>query len=124
MKSNNFNADEKARHTVAKSSYSSVEEALAECAEDSRTLAELTKDENSNVRYAVAGNEKTDTATLAKLAKDEDWQVRCAIAINPKKDTATLAELAKDEDRYVRWAVAENEKNRYSNTLAELANKG
>ena len=115
MKSNNFNADEKARHTVAKSSYSSVEEALAECAEDSRTLAELAKDEDCYVRWAVAENTKTDTATLAELAKDENRFVRWAVARNEKTDTATLAELAKDEDSNVRYAVAENAKNRYSN---------
>lgn len=73
MKSNNFNADEKARHTVAKNSYSSVE-ALAELAEDSRTLAELAKDEDLDVRYAVAGNEKTDTATLAELANKGEFR--------------------------------------------------
>jgi hypothetical protein len=57
-----------------------------------------------------AKNPSTPVETLRTLARDEDLDVREAVAQNPSTSTDTLAMLAQveDEDEEVRSAVARN----------------
>ena len=46
------------------------------------TLQALAADQDSDVRYAVAGNAATPIGTLQALAVDQSWGVRYAVANN------------------------------------------
>ena len=71
-------------------------------------LIELSKDNDSDVRHAVARNINTPIAVLIELSKDKHYYVRYAVARNINTPIAVLIELSKDNDSDVRHAVAEN----------------
>jgi hypothetical protein len=71
-------------------------------------LTQLAQDAAYGVCYAVARNPNTPAEALTKLARDENWDVRYCVAKHPNTPAEVLAELAKDEDEAVRRAVARN----------------
>lgn len=81
---------------------------IAEHLESAEALAKLAKDDDSDVRFAVAENANTTAETLAKLANDNDCSVRCAVAENANTTAEVLAKLAKDEDCDVRCTALGN----------------
>ena len=72
----------------------------------SKTLDELSNNENWQVRYFVAKNKNTSSETLDKLSKDEYWGVRESVASNLNTRPETL-----DEFVNVARAFKENDMN-------------
>ena len=81
-------------------------------------IEELMKDEDVEVRKAVAKNSSTPVDILMRLADDEDRNVREEVAINPNTPVELLRKLAMDEDEHVRWGVIRN-----PNTPTEVLRK-
>ena len=71
-------------------------------------IEELMKDEDVEVRKAVAKNPSTPVDILKKLTDDKDKDVRKEVAKNPKTPVDILKKLAGDEVVDVRWEVAIN----------------
>ena len=71
-------------------------------------LIELSKDDDSDVRQAVAENINIPIAVLIELSKDNYYYVRRTVAENINTPIAVLIELSKDNDYYIRCAVAGN----------------
>ncbi len=86
----------------------------------SQILTHLAKDDDANVRRAVAEHEQAPPEILAVLAKDEDYHVRGAVASNEGTPPETLTHLAGDAEDWVRYAVARH-MNTTPETLARLA---
>ncbi len=72
------------------------------------TLRTLARDEDPDVRKAVAQNLNTPVEILTTLASDGDQYVRAAVAGNPNTPLEMLVVLTKDEHAGARAAVAGN----------------
>ncbi len=82
---------------------------IAACPETTKEiLAELSKDEDANVRFYVALNPNCPAEVLVNLSKDTNYDVRYNVARNPNCPVEVLQELSKDEDADVRYYVARN----------------
>lgn len=57
----------------------------------------LSKDENPDVRDAVAWNKNSPTEVLVTLSQDKDSSVRKTVAMNKNTPTDILVMLSKDE---------------------------
>lgn len=66
--------------------------------------------EETHVRFVLAGNPHTSPMVLAKLATDSHARVRTRVAENPETPEDVLLRLATDEDADVRLGVSENPK--------------
>ncbi|WP_051259328.1 HEAT repeat domain-containing protein [Schaalia suimastitidis] len=75
---------------------------LARKTDDAVLLARLAEDDEEDVRWSVARNEKTPPEVLAALAEDEYFLVPCGVAKNTSTPVEVLERLAKSDDaRYV-----------------------
>ena len=81
---------------------------LARNTKDPDVLDELSKHEESWVRYWVAVNRNTKPETLDYLSRDEYYGVRGCVTLNHNTKTETLDVLSRDKSPYVRCLVAEN----------------
>ena len=75
---------------------------------DVEILNKLAKNENCEVRCAVAGNKNTPANMLTMLAHDKDEDVRSGVALNENTPVDVLVMLASDKDWWVRCVVASN----------------
>jgi hypothetical protein len=74
----------------------------------------LSRDENADVRYAVAMKHKSSQDILQRLAQDPDESVRLRVALNPKTPKVVLEQLLQDQ-----WSrVVEEAKNRLEEDFA------
>ena len=78
-------------------------------------LEKLSADEDSLIRYGVAGNPNTPVDILEKLSADKDSYVRQAIALNPNTPVNVLTKLSADNDYNVLVNITNN-----PNYLVEL----
>ncbi|BAY26877.1 leucine rich repeat variant [Calothrix sp. NIES-2100] len=71
-------------------------------------LERLARDENKDVRLAVAENLQCSQTLLEQLAQDASAEVRIKVAKNPNTPASVLEQLAQDANADVRFAVARN----------------
>lgn len=64
-------------------------------------LSTLAKEEDKDIRRAVAQNPNTSPEDLSILSKDDDWGVREAVAQNPNTSQEDIAALLKDNNIHV-----------------------
>lgn len=64
--------------------------------------------ENCELLHQIASNPHTPGRTLEELVKDRDWEIRLAVAANPRTPARSLALLCQDKNWWVRWEVARN----------------
>lgn len=72
---------------------------------DSGRLARFARNEDPNIRYAVARNKYANMNILKCLMCDADWVVRMAVAWHPTTTTYMLDYLAEDPVETVREAA-------------------
>lgn len=77
-------------------------------------------DDDSHVRYVMAGNPHTSPEILVRLAAESKHQIRARVAENPRTPASALWSLARDFEKEVRIAVSDNP-NAPDNILEELA---
>jgi hypothetical protein len=63
---------------------------------------------NSLLFLLIASNPHTPGRTLEELLKNTDWEIRHAVAANPGTPARSLALLCQDKNWWVRWEVARN----------------
>ena len=85
-----------------------VRKALAKKCTIPKTLKNLAKDENSNVRIIVAENPNTPAEVLSLLAKDRKCKVRQRVAENPNTPAEVLSLLVEDDYSDVKESAAKN----------------
>jgi len=78
-------------------------------AEDYSLLKSLAKDEDEEVRCAVARNQIAFEEVLSCLAEDKEARVRCYVAKNPNTSSKILVKLSEDSDWGVQVAVAKHQ---------------
>ncbi|MEH1942264.1 MAG: HEAT repeat domain-containing protein [Nostoc sp.] len=71
-------------------------------------LERLARDENKDVRVAVAENLQSSLTLLEQLARDASADVRISVAKNPNTPSFVLEQLAQDTNADVRISVAKN----------------
>ncbi|MEH2036327.1 hypothetical protein [Nostoc sp.] len=71
-------------------------------------LERLARDENKDVKVAVAENLQSSQTVLEQLAQDGSAEVRIKVAKNPNTPTSVLEQLAQDANADVTFAVARN----------------
>ena len=73
-------------------------------------LGFLAKDQDADVREALAGNQSASATILESLAKDPEDEVRKAVAVNSSTPSHVQEILLKDSDRQVREIVAQRQR--------------
>ncbi len=71
-------------------------------------LERLARDENKDVKVAVAENLQSSQTLLEQLAQDASAEVRIKVAKNPNTPASVLEQLAQDANVDVTFAVARN----------------
>lgn len=93
---------------------------IAEATDNAVLLEELAKDQDRDIRGAVAGNILAPASVLEALAKDRDGYVRYGLAQNPSAPASVLALLSKDKDVNTQLKVSIN-LNTGPDTLAQMS---
>jgi hypothetical protein len=86
-------------------------------------LDELSQDDNSLIREAVAKHPNTSSSVLNILASDECPAVRIAVALNPKTPADILDIFSQDDILIVLWFVV-NHNNTSKETLDKMLRCG
>jgi len=103
---------------LSKNKDESIRENIANYQDSVDVLMQLAKDKSSDVRRAVASNEKASIGILELLSKDKDENVRANIASNLNCTVDILEKLSNDKETYVLQSVIAN-----LNTPIELIKK-
>ncbi|KKL17601.1 hypothetical protein LCGC14_2483910, partial [marine sediment metagenome] len=81
---------------------------VASCPSIQKTLSELSKNVNIDIRAAVASNPQTSEATLADLSDDTDTKVKSSVASNSNTPVDILEKLVNELSPSILWAICTN----------------
>ena len=80
----------------------------AKSTKNQKRLYELSKSENSHLRYQVAGNPNANEEIIKILLEDEDENIRAKIACRKDLSEIQIKLLSKDESEKVRYKLTQN----------------